>query len=249
MKEICLVYVRPEEGCFFMDIVFAITLGIMVILWFVAFLNVYYKNKESNKYTNITRFLVRVAVFGAISTLLYVVPVLKFPVPFFPQFLEFHFDEIPAFIAGFAYGPLSALGVLFIKTIIKLPFSSTLCVGELSDFIYSVAFILPAAFIYKHNRKFKGAMSGLLIGTFTQLVVSTLSNIYLMIPFYMFMYNMDESQLLYLCQLANPNIDNIGWAYGLMAVLPFNAIKDIVVVIITMIVYKSTHKFIDKLQA
>ena len=34
--------------------------------------------------------------------------------------MKVHFDEIPAFIAGYAYGPFTALIVILVKTIIKL---------------------------------------------------------------------------------------------------------------------------------
>ena len=76
--------------------------------------------------------------------------------PIFPSFLEFHFDEIPLFIAGFAYGPLVAFGSILVKTIIKLPFTGTMLVGELSDLLFSTAFVLPSAIIYKKMRNIKG---------------------------------------------------------------------------------------------
>lgn len=231
-----------------MDIVKAIALGVMVVLWFGMFVKVYYDYKAKTQYTNVTRRLVRIAVFGAVSALLYCVPVLKFPVPFFPSFLEFHFDEIPVFIAGFAYGPLSAIGVLLVKTLIKLPLTTTLCVGELSDLLFSAAFILPASIIYKYHRNFKGASIGIFVGLIFQLGMSLIGNIYIMVPFYMSVFGLSEQQLLAICQLANPGIKDVGWTYGLLAVLPFNAIKDAVVIVVTLLVYKSTHRFIDKLQ-
>ena len=118
-----------------MDTAKAITFGILLIIWIFVVIKVYFSSKAEKRYHNTTKFMTRVAIFGAISTLLYIF--IKFPVPFLPSFLEFHFDEIPIFIAGFAYGPLSAFCVILVKTIIKLPMTSTLGVGELSDFIYS----------------------------------------------------------------------------------------------------------------
>ena len=87
-----------------------------------------------------TKFIARTGLFSAISIVLYLVPFLKFSVPFFPFFLEFHFDEVPALIAGFAYGPLSGIFVILVKTIVKLPMSNTMMVGELADLIYSTSF-------------------------------------------------------------------------------------------------------------
>lgn len=220
--------------------------GILAVLFVFVFLKCYFNEKQHTKYKFGTKQIVRIAVFGALSGIFYIF--IKFPVPFLPPFLEFHFDEIPAFIASFAYGPISGLCVLLIKTLIKLPMTSTLGVGELSDLIYSAAFILPAAIVYKKHRNFKGVVVGLLIGTLFQLVASLISNVYIMIPFYMKVMEYPEEAILGMCQAANPNIKDIGWSYGLLAVLPFNAIKDTAVIILTLFTYKSIHRFIDKLQ-
>lgn len=228
----------------------AIILSITIIAWVIIFFKVYNDTRiRSKKQTSITKLLVRVAIFGAMSAILYIVPILKFPVPIFPSFLEFHFDEIPIFIAGFAYGPLTAIGVILVKTIIKLPFSGTLMVGEFADLVFSSAFVLPASFIYQKHRNFKGALVGILIGTVLQIVIAVVGNIYVMVPFYMFAYGMDADQLVRICQFANPNISDVGWSYGLLAVAPFNVIKDAIIVVVTLLVYKSMHRFIDKLQA
>jgi len=220
--------------------------GIVVVIFVFVFLKAYFAEKQKAKSTFGTKQMVRVAVFGALSGIFYIF--IKFPVPFMPSFLEFHFDEIPAFIASFAYGPLSGLLVLLIKTIIKLPLTHTLGVGEISDLLYSAAFILPAALIYKKKRNFAGVFIGLAIGTVFQLGISLISNVYVMIPFYMKVMEYPEQTILGMCQLANPKITNIGWSYGLLAVLPFNAMKDAAVIVLTLLTYKSVHGFIDKLQ-
>ena len=220
--------------------------GIIIVIFVFVFLKVYFAEKQHSKYKFGTKQMVRVAVFGALSGIFYIF--IKFPVPFLPSFLEFHFDEIPAFIASFAYGPISGILVLLIKTLIKLPLTRTLGVGELSDLIYSAVFILPASLIYKRSRNFKGVILGLSVGTIFQLGVSLLANIYVMIPFYMKVMELPESAILGMCKMANPKITNVGWSYGLLAVLPFNALKDAAVIILTLFTYKSVHGFIDKLQ-
>lgn len=226
----------------------AIILSIAIIVWVFLFVKVFSDSRIKSKTTNITKTLVRIAIFGAISSILYIIPILKFPVPIFPSFLEFHFDEIPIFVAGFAYGPFTALGVILVKTIIKLPFSGTLMVGEFADLIFTTAFVLPASIIYQKYRNFKGALVGILVGTVLQIIIAVIGNIYVMVPFYMFAFGMSEDQLLRICQFANPAIKDVGWGYGLMAVAPFNLIKDAIVVVVTLLVYKSLHRFIDKLQ-
>ena len=225
-----------------------IIFGLLLIIFVFLIAKHYFDLKGHEVKENRTKFLVRVAVFGAFSAILYCVPFLKFPVPFFPSFLEFHFDEIPAFIGAFAYGPLTGLYILLLKTIIKIPLTTTLGVGEIADLIYSVAFIIPAAIYYQRHRTLKGAIKSLILGLFFQLVVSLVANVYLMFPFYMEMFGLSEAGLLKICQFANPAIKDVRWSVGFIAVLPFNAMKDTAVIIITMLVYKSIHRLFDKLQ-
>lgn len=196
-----------------------------------------------------TKFIARTGLFAAISIILYLVPGLKFSVPFFPSFLEFHFDEVPALIAGFAYGPLSGFFVVLIKTLVKLPMTNTMGVGELADFIYSVAFIIPAALIYKKNRNIKGALIALLVATAIQVVVSALITSFLILDFYIFMMGWPKVVILNMCKAANPRVTSLGWTFFFYVGLPFNALKDAMVVVITFILYKRLHRVIDRIWA
>ncbi len=201
--------------------------------------------KKKNPIT--TKFIARTGLFAAMSIILYIVPGLTFGVPFFPAFLEFHFDEVPALIAGFAYGPLSGFFVILVKTLVKLPFTSTMGVGELADFIYSSAFIIPAAIIYKKNRSVKGALIALLISTVIQVLVSSLITSFLILDFYIFMMGFPKGAILGMCQAANPRITSLGWTFWAYVGVPFNAMKDAMVVLITFLLYKRLHKVIDRI--
>jgi riboflavin transporter FmnP len=216
-----------------------ITLALVVVI-LVLFYKFYAKSFPPKQY-NHTRFIARVAIFGAISSILYIVPIFQINLPFLPPFLALHFDEIPAFIAGFAYGPLAGFMVILIKTIIKLPFTSTLCVGELSDLIFSTAFVIPTVLVYKKWRNLKGVAAGFAVGTIIQLIVSIVLNIYMMLPFYMYVIGLPYESILAMCQAVNSNVKDLGWGYGLYCVLPLNAIKDASVIIVTFLVYRSVH--------
>ncbi|MCQ2797921.1 MAG: ECF transporter S component [Bacilli bacterium] len=197
---------------------------------------------------NWTKLIARTAIFGAISTILYVVPIFQVKLPFLPSFLSLHFDEIPIFVAGFAYGPLTATVIILVKTLIKLPMTSTLAVGEFADFVFSVAFIVPATLVYKHKRNLKGVAIGLGISTLLQIVIATVLNIYVMLPFYMSVMGLPEAAIKGMCMAANPAIINSlpdwKWGYGLLAVVPLNVIKDSIVIVVTFIVYRSIHKLL-----
>ena len=201
--------------------------------------------KKKNPIT--TKFIARTGVFAAISIILYLVPGLKFAVPFFPAFLEFHFDEVPALIAGFAYGPLSGFFVILIKTIVKLPMTNTMTVGEIADFIYSIAFVIPAALIYKKHRTIKGALVALSVATIIQVISSALITSFLILDFYIFMMGWPKIVILNMCKAANPKVTSLGWTFFFYVGLPFNALKDVMVVAITILLYKRLHKLFDKI--
>jgi riboflavin transporter FmnP len=221
-----------------------------VVLFFIlAFLTykVYRKlaGKEEKKVAySPVRFMARVGIFGAIATILYVVDVFTVKLPFFPSFLSLHFDEIPAFICGYAYGPWAGVAVIGIKTLIKLPFTTTNTVGEFSDFVMSCLYIIPACLIYDKKRNLKGVAIGFALGTVIQILSAMLLNVYVMIPFYSNLYGIPLEGLLAICKMANPAITDVGWSYAFFAVLPFNALKDAVVIVATFLVYRSIHVFL-----
>jgi riboflavin transporter FmnP len=215
----------------------------LLFVYLVALIRIYSAGKERPPF-NWARFASRVAIFGALSTILYIVPIFQIQLPFLPSFLQLHFDEIPAFIAAFAYGPATGFAVLLIKSLIKLPLTTTMGVGELADLIFSSAFILPAAFIYEKKRDLKGVAIGFAAGTLLQLIVSAVLNVYAMLPFYMFVMGFRYEDLLAACQAVNPNITDLGWAYALLAVLPLNLIKDAIVIAVTFLVYRNIHRFL-----
>ncbi len=204
---------------------------------------------ETKKRRINTKLLSRVAIFSAIATILYVIEVFSFPLPMlFPGFLKFHFDEIPAFIAGFAFGPLEAFLILVVKTIIKLPLTETATIGEFADLIYSCAFILPSAILYKKRKDFKTAITSVLIGMVIQLIVSALCNAFFMIELYAYFYGISVEKILSMCQAVNPKITDIRVTLTIYAIIPFNLLKDIAVAGIVFIIYKRLSPVFKRMQ-
>ena len=193
------------------------------------------------------KFMTRTAIFAAMSTILYTVPFLKFKLPFFPSFLEIHLDEVPLLIAGFAYGPLSGIFALLIKTIIKLPMTSTMGVGELADYVYSLFFIVPSAIIYQKHRNMKGALVGLGVGTITQILAASFITTFVILDFYMVVMNLPKGAIMGMITKAGIHIDNLLWPFFLYVGLPFNALKDAMVVALTLLLYKRIHILVEKI--
>jgi riboflavin transporter FmnP len=195
---------------------------------------------------NNTKKIAVCGVFGAIATILYVMPFFKFPLPFiFPSFLEFNFSDIPTLIAGFAYGPIVAFFVHLIKILIKLPMSTTACVGELADFIIGLLFVMPAVIYYtKKDKSKKGALIGLLLSLVIATTASCFVNRYITIPFFTKAFGMEA--VLSMAQASNSNITDINWSLVILGVLPFNFVKNIVVCVLSFALYKRISNVIRK---
>ena len=123
--------------------------------------------------------LVGMALFSALS---YAVTfVFRIPV----QFLTFDAKDAVLTVAAFIYGPLSALVMALIQSLIELiTISGTGFWGFLMNYLSSLCFSFTAAAIYKYNRSFKGAIAGLYVSVATTTAVMMILNI-LITPIYM----------------------------------------------------------------
>lgn len=189
-----------------------------------------------------------IAIFGALAAILYCVPGLQFNLPFVaPGFMSIHLDDIPSLIAGLSYGPFVGCSVIILKTLIKLPMTSTFCAGEIGDLMYSLALILPASIIYNRNRTFKNAVIGLSIGFVLNMIFSTIINLYTIFPLYMKVYHMPEGSIASAFKaIFNVNIKSDLDPIISILLIPFNLIKNAIVIAATLMIYKPLQFLINK---
>lgn len=200
------------------------------------------------KKTTLTHTMARIAIFGSLSGLLYAF--IKFPLPFLPPFLEINFSDVPAFIASYAFGPFVGALVQVVKVLIKIILvgTSTAYVGEFADVVFGIAIVIPAGIIYARHHNFKGAIYGAIAGGLFNLLVTTIGNVYVMVPFYVrFFFNGNGNILLGIVQSVNPAITNIQWSLLVWGILPFNIIKNTMMILITFIAYKRLSPLIKKI--
>ena len=219
--------------------------GILLVIVGVLFVFSWLSYRKKN--VSPVKFVAVTGIFGALAAILYCVPIFTFKLPFLPSFLTIHLDEIPIIIVGFMYGPLSSIMVTLIKTLIKLPMSTTACVGELGDFVFTLVFVLPCAILYEKRRKLSSVFIGFGASFVLQIVIAMIVNVYVMIPFYSFFYHVSKEKILGWCQAVNPSIKDVGWSYAFFAVLPMNAIKNGIVIAATLLLYKRLHILIDRI--
>ncbi|MBO6147475.1 MAG: ECF transporter S component [Lachnospiraceae bacterium] len=171
-----------------------------------------------------------------LSAVAYILMFLEFPIPFLiPPFIKMDFSELPALIAGFAYGPLSGVAVCLIKNLLHLMNTQTGGVGELANFLLGASFVLTAALVYRKLHTKKGALIGSVLGTVIMGIISLFSNYYIVYPIYTNFMPMEAIIGAY--QLIVPSVDDL-WQCLLIFNLPFTICKGLCSALITMLVYK-----------
>ena len=199
------------------------------------------KSKQSS-----TRIIAQVAVFSALSIILYLIPGLKFPIPFlFPSWLEIQFSDMPALLAGFMMGPVQGATVIIVKTLIKLPFTSTAMVGELADLLCGLALVLVSSFIYKHKRTIKGAIIALVLGCIATTLVSMVANYFILLPFFIKAYGWSAILGIFNALFPQATQSTFYLYYIFLSVIPFNLLRSIICSIITFLVYKRLQKLFN----
>ncbi len=190
--------------------------------------------EKTNSSSFKTRKLVGTAMLGAVATILMY---LEFPIPIMPGFIKMDVSELPALIAGFAYGPVSGVAVCLIKNLIKLPSTSTAAVGELFNFVMGALFVGTAALVYKKMKSRKGAAIGSVLGALVMAVVSVPYNYFIVYPAYVVFYGMPLDAIVGMYQAINPGVDGL-LACLLMFNFPFTFFKGLVDALICFLIYK-----------
>lgn len=199
-----------------------------------------------------TKMITRVAIFGAISALLYCF--VKFPLPIFLPFYEIKICDVPALIGGFSFGPLAGVLIQVVKILVKLVFvgTNTAFVGELSDLISGIVMVLPASLYYKYHRNLKGAIIGSLISAVTNVISGALMNYFVLLPFYGELYLGGVDKLINMIINFYPNVnisvENALLMCVLICTIPFNLLKNVLVVLVTFILYKRLGYFIKYIE-
>lgn len=174
--------------------------------------------------------MVKISLLTGIA---FILMFIEFPViPIFP-WLKMDISDVPALMGAFAFGPLAGVLIEFLKVTMNflLSGSSTGGVGEVANFIVGASFVAPAAFIYWKNKSKKSAILGMIFGIVVMEVVAIIANIYFLLPVYGM--NMEPAELM---------------KYVTIGLLPFNAIKGIVVSGLTYAIYKKVSVAIFKVE-
>jgi len=188
-----------------------------------------------------THFIAKTAI---LSVLAYVVYLIEIPVFFAPVFLKIDASDLFALLGAFAMGPLAGVAIELIKNLLHMiTVGSSGGIGELANFVVGIAWIVPAAMIYRANKTKKSAVLGMTVGIIAMAVVAAVFNYYVLIPFYTRF--MPIEAIIGMGSAVNASIVDLK-SLIIYAIIPFNLFKGIIITVITALVYKKLSPILHK---
>lgn len=186
-----------------------------------------------------------ITITAVMSAAAYVLMMLDFSIPIMPSFIKLDFSELPALITAFAFGPLWGVLVCFIKNLVHLFFTSTMAIGEISNFVLGAIFVGVAGLVYKRKKTVKTALLSCVIGSVAMAVISVFSNYFIVYPLYYTVLGMPEAAILNMYQIIRPSTKNLFEAMVVFN-LPFNLCKGLIDSVLCFIVYKRLSPALKK---
>lgn len=176
--------------------------------------------------------LVGIALLGAIA---YILMLLEFPILPVAPWMKIDFSDIPILIGLFLFG----VGGAFVITIIKLLLHSAMMgfaiydlIGSFASFLGTAVLILAFALVlryYRGNPKWRMPVA-IVVAKIGLVVIESLANLTFVLPFYLQVMGMKLSMSL------NTVV--------LVAVIPFNLIKGLLVGNVFWLVYQRLAKWL-----
>ncbi|MHA3851908.1 ECF transporter S component [Lactiplantibacillus plantarum] len=176
--------------------------------------------------------LVGIALLGAIA---YILMLLEFPILPVAPWMKIDFSDIPILVGLFLFG----VGGAFVITIIKLLLHSAMMgfaiydlIGSFASFLGTAVLILAFALVlryYRGNPKWRMPVA-IVVATIGLVVIESLANLTFVLPFYLQVMGMKLSMSL------NTVV--------LVAVIPFNLIKGLLVGNVFWLVYQRLAKWL-----
>ena len=169
---------------------------------------------------------------GMLSSIAYLLMLLNFPLPLFPNFLFVDFSDIPALIAALIFGPIAGILVEFFKNVLNYLATGSqtgIPVGHIANFLAGIVFVLPTYYVYNKLKTKKGMTLALVVGTVTMAVVMSILNYIIILPAYTVL-------------MGFPDMRNL----VVPAILPFNILKGVMMSFIFMLLFIRMQSWINK---
>jgi len=185
------------------------------------------KTKESKRLER----MITIAILGAVA---FIIMMLDFPLPLLPPFLKMDFSEIPALLAALIFGPVAGVWVEGIKNIAHYVQSGSEAgfpIGEATNFLAGSILVYTTAVIYRRLANLKGLLYGLLVGALLMVIFMAIANYFVIYPVYAYL-------------LGWPITTEIKFNFAFFAIVPFNIIKALILILLMLPLYQRLKGFI-----
>ncbi len=178
----------------------------------------------TSSYTR-TKMLATLAMMGAVAYIL--MYFLRIPISTV-DFLKYDPKDIIIAIAGFLYGPMPAVLLTVVVSLLEMvTVSTTGIIGFIMNVLATCAFVCPPAYLYKKRHTISAAVGGLILGVLAMVAVMLMWN-YFITPLYMGLPREAVAAML------------------LPVFLPFNLIKGGINAALVLILYKPLARALRK---
>ena len=179
----------------------------------------------------------RIALVGVFIALSYAVSLLEIPLPLFgASFLKLDFGNVFIVLLSFLLGPLEAVVACLLKEGLRCLSSSSLCAGELANFIVTCAYLLLPSIAYRYKKNIKTVLITLSVGCVLATGAALLANRLIIFPVYAYLFG---------GSIFGMTVEQAFSAFWL-AVLLFNLVKTVSVSVLTLLLYKRLSNFLKK---
>ncbi|WML47666.1 ECF transporter S component [Neobacillus sp. PS3-34] len=174
---------------------------------------------------------------GMLSSIAYILMLLNFPLPPFPNYLMIDFSDIPALIGALIFGPVAGILVELFKNLLDYFMTGSATgvpVGHIANFAAGILFILPTYYLHKKLKTRKGMSLSLVIGTLLMAISMSVLNYFIILPAYTFFLHAPAMSAHEARKLV------------VAAILPFNLVKGLLMSAIFMLLFVKMQTWIEK---
>ncbi|WP_423189528.1 ECF transporter S component [Alkalibacterium sp. f15] len=179
-----------------------------------------------------TKKLVGVAMLASLA---WVISLLSFPVLPGSPFLKVDFSDLAVLFGMYVYGPVAGITIAFIRSLLSYAQKGGemgFPIGDTAAFIATVSYTLPIYFILiKYGATLKDRIVGIFSSTLSLTVVMSVLNWLVIAPAYIAVMGFDVGPMR---------------TYLMLAVVPFNLIKGILVGIVFYVAFAKMKPWLDK---
>ena len=180
-----------------------------------------------------TRTIAQVAMLGAVAGVLMN---LEFPIPFLaPSFYQLDFSEVPVM------GPVAGILIELVKILVHLVTKGTMTagVGDVANFLFGCAYVVPAGLIYRfrHKKSRVHAVAGMAVGTVLTAILACFVNAFVLLPAYGKAFGMPIETFIQMGSAVHSSVNGL-LTFALLIIAPFNIFKYALTSLIVFVIYK-----------